>query len=60
MFEKKVKETKEVTKKKIKKAPEKKGILGIVLVPLLPSASILSRMKRRLRPTMALGRCSRQ
>ena len=35
MFEKKVKETKEVTKKKIKKAPEKKGILGIVLVPLL-------------------------
>ena len=35
MFEKKVKETKEVTKKKGKKAPEKKGILGIVLVPLL-------------------------
>ena len=35
MFEKKVKETKEVTKKKIKKASEKKGILGIVLVPLL-------------------------
>ena len=35
MFEKKVKETKEVTKKKVKKAPEKKGILGIVLVPLL-------------------------
>lgn len=35
MFEKKVKETKEVTKKKIKKAPEKKEILGIVLVPLL-------------------------
>ena len=28
MFEKKVKETKEVTKKKIKKAPEKKGSLG--------------------------------
>ena len=35
MFEKKVKETKEVTKKKGKKAPKKKGILGIVLVPLL-------------------------
>jgi len=35
MFEKKVKETKDVTKKKGKKAPEKKGILGIVLVPLL-------------------------
>lgn len=34
MFEKKVKETKEVTKKG-KKAPKKKGILGIVLVPLL-------------------------
>ena len=31
MFEKKVKETKEVTKKKVKKAPEKKGILGKVL-----------------------------
>ena len=35
MFEKKVKETKDITKKKVKKAPEKKGILGIVLVPLL-------------------------
>ena len=35
MFEKKVKETKDVTKKKVKKSPEKKGILGIVLVPLL-------------------------
>lgn len=34
MFEKKVKETKEVTKKG-KKAPGKKGILGIILVPLL-------------------------
>ena len=35
MFEKKVKETKDVTKKKVNKSPEKKGILGIVLVPLL-------------------------